>query len=168
MIGILSLAIIGAWILAAAKLAGFVGNRFFPQRRWRSYAKFLVFAFLIFLPVGDEVIGGFQLRALCKANAVLKIDAEKIKGKQIRVLFEPSNKYLDGTPISIRWTRRSFRDVGTNEEFASYSSYVASGGWFIRTLAMGNGVTPMTIFPSSCIATEAGNLDKKYGFTLVK
>jgi hypothetical protein len=164
MIGILFLAVIGAWIWAAAKLAGFIGNRFFPPRPWRPFAKSLVFAFLIFLAVGDEVVGGFQLRALCKENAVLKINAEKIKGKQIRVEGDPGNKPLGDTAIKILWTRLSFRDVETNEELASYSRYVASGGWFIRTLAMGNSVTPMTIFPSSCTAEGIGNLAKNYDF----
>jgi hypothetical protein len=167
MIGILFFVAVGVWVWASAKLAGSVGNRLVSKQPWRSYAKAFVFVLLMFLIVGDEVIGGFQLRALCRENAVLRIDAEKIKGKRIRLSFEPLDKYLDGIPIRIRWTRRSFRDIATNEELAFYSSYVATGGWFIRMLAMGNSVSPMTIFPSSCIATEAGNLEKKYGFKLV-
>jgi hypothetical protein len=122
----------------------------------------LTVMFLLILPLADEIVGGFQFRALCRENAVLKVDAEKIKGKTIRVVIDPANKDVDNTAIRIYFSHLSYLDVVTNEELASYSWYVAKGGMLIRALAMGHEMPPMTFSPSC-----SGSLPESYGFKLI-
>lgn len=126
----------------------------------------LVVAVLLVLPVADEIIGGFQFRALCRENAILKIDAEKIKGKMIYMVSDPSINDTQGSAIPIHRTRVSYRDVGTHEELASSGFLVAMGGRLVSALAGGHQMSPLTIFPSTC--SGPGNLptSKKYQFTL--
>jgi hypothetical protein len=83
----------------------------------------------------------------------------------VRVVADPVNKDVDSSPIRIYYSRESYRDVETNEELASYTWYVAKGGWLMRTLAMTNGISPLTIHPSSCSDEK---MLAKYEFTLVK
>ncbi len=163
MIGLLFLAAIGLWIWAAIQLTRLL-LRNVSSRNWRRVIAPVIFGALIVLPVADEIIGGFQLRTLCKTNAVLKVDAEKIRGKKVRVSTDPANKEMDGTSVRIRYSRSFYHDAETNEELASSGRYVANGGWLIRTISTDNYIVPLT-FPSTC----GGGLElADYGLTLVK
>lgn len=161
MIGLLFLGVVALWFVAACWLARRVARRL-PQGKLRIAAVWMIAGMLIALPLTDEVIGGFQLRALCKKNAVFKVDAERIRGKTVRSVADPSNKDVKGTPIRIYYSHLSYRDVETNEELASYTRYVAEGGWLIRTLSTDNHIKPLT-FESTCDPTPSTD----YGFKLI-
>lgn len=164
MAGLLSIALLVGWFIAAVWLARRLTSRL-KNGLLRAVLMTLAVVVLVALPVADEIIGGFQFRALCRDNAELKIDAEKIKGKTIQVVVDPANQDVDNTPIRIYYSRFSYRDVNSNEELATYSRYVAVSGWLVRALAMGNTFPPLTIHPSTCNLTGQGDLSKKYGFT---
>lgn len=163
MIGLLFLGLVAAWLVAARWLAIKATRRLLPGKL-RLTAVCVITLMLVALPLSDEIVGGFQLRELCEKNAVLHVDAEKIKGKAVRLVIDPSNKDVEGTSIRIYYSHLSYRDVATDAEVASYSWYVAKGGWLIRMLSTDNGATPLIIHPSSC---SAGLSSQKYGFTLV-
>jgi hypothetical protein len=153
------------WLAICAWLTRKIGN-LLPDRGWRVVIKLTLFVALLSLPLSDEIVGGIQFRALCKENAVLNIDAKKIKGRTIHMVSDPANRDVPNTAINIHYTRVSYRDVTTQEELASNGYLVAMGGRLIRALSGGNEVTPMTIFPSTC--SGPGNLptSEKYGFKI--
>ena len=165
MAGLIFLAILFALFFAALWLAKMLTNKL-PARVPREPVMGLVVVLLVILLVADEIVGGFQFRALCEKNAVFKINAEKIKGKNIRVFFEPSNKVLDGTAVRISYSHSVYRDVETNEELASEGSYIAKGGWFIRTIGFSDSTPPLT-FPSACSPPDRRDPTKVYEFNLV-
>ena len=165
MAGLLSIALLVGWIIVSILLARRLTSRL-KNGLLRAVLMTLAVIVLVALPVADEIIGGFQFRALCRDNAVLKIDAERIKGKTIRVVAEPveGDKDVDNTSIRIYYSRFSYRDVNSNEELATYSRYVAVSGWLVRVLAMGNTFPPLTIHPSTCKPNNVGDLSKEFGF----
>ena len=158
MIGILFLTVVGCWVWASVQLTRFLLRKI-SSRNWRLVVAPVSFVALLILPVADEIVGGFQLRALCKKNAVFKVEAEKIRGKTVRSVVDPSNKDVEGTPIRIYFSHFSYRDAQTEEELASYTRYVAEGGWLIRTLSTDGHIKPLT-FESTCDPTPSTD----YGF----
>ncbi len=161
MAGLILIGLLIGWFFVARWLARLL-TRTVKNEVLRGLSTALIVALLLVLPLADEIIGGFQFRALCKENAVLKVDAEKIKGKTIRVVINPSNKDVENTAVRIYFSHLSYLDVATGEELASYSWYVAKSGQLMRILAMGHEMPPMT-FPSSC----SGSLPESYGFKLI-
>jgi hypothetical protein len=167
MIGMLLIAVVLLWIAASAWLAQRFGS-LFPEKRWRKGLKVILFAVFLVVPLIDEIVGGSQFRSLCRENAVLKIDRVRIKGKTIRVVIDPSNGDVEDTTIRIFHSRFSYRDVKTNEELATYSRYVAEGGWLVRTLGMDSHMPPLvpvTLHDSStCGPPDRGDFSATYGF----
>lgn len=163
MAGLLSIAVVVAWFLAARWLAKKLTSRL-KVGLLRTVLMSVAVLVLMVLPVADEIIGGFQFRALCKEHAVLKVNEEKIKGKTIRVVIDPSNRDVDNAAVRIYYSRFSYRDTTSNEELATYSRYVAVSGWLLRTITMSESFPPLTIHPSACNLSDQGNLAKKYEF----
>ncbi len=129
----------------------------------------LSFVALMILTVADEIVGGYQFRALCRESVALRIDAEKAKGRTVRVVFEPLNEMLPGKAIAIFHSHKSYRDVVTNEEIASNEWYFAKGGWFIRLLGVSETNDPITFGPSACYPSMVPQaIAETYGITLIK
>ncbi len=126
----------------------------------------LTVAFMTLL-VADEIVGGYQFRALCGENAVLRIDPEKARGQTVKVVIDPSNEIVPRTPITIYHSHLTFLDVGTNEQIAEYDSYVAKGGWFIRMLGISEKNAPIIIGLPGCSPKNSGTFPKQYGLTLI-
>jgi len=148
MIGLLLFGFVAAWFVAARWLAIKATRRLLPGKL-RLTAVCFITLMLVALPLSDEIIGGFQFRALCEKNAALRIDAARIRGKKVRVTTDPANKEVGGTSVPILYSRSSYRDVDTNEELASSGRYVANGGWLIRTISTDKYIVPLT-FSSTC------------------
>ena len=165
MAGLLSIGLLVGWLAVAVWIAKRM-TATVKSSLLRTALVISLVAVLVALPVADEIIGGFQFRAVCRENAVLKIDAERIKGKTIRVVAEPieGDRDVDNTSIRIYYSRFSYRDVDSGEELATYSRYVAVSGWLVRTLAMGNSFPPLTIQPSTCKPNNVGDLSKQFDF----
>ncbi|MBN8476772.1 hypothetical protein [Sulfuritalea sp.] len=168
MSGLFFFGVIAAWGAVAFLMAKRV-TRLVQSRILGLGLGALAFVLMIVLPVVDEIVGGYQFRALCRQNAVLRIDAEKAKGRKVRVVFEPLNEVLPGNAIAIFHSHKSYRDVVTNEEIASNEWYLAKGGWFIRLLGVSETNDPITFSPSACYPSiTPQEIAGTYGITLIK
>lgn len=168
MAGLLFLMVVGLWVWAAVVLARWMSRRFLSQRPWRRYASIGLFMLILPLPVVDEIIGGFQFRALCEEGAKLKIDEKRILGKDVKLVVTPkdSPELIPHTAIPIFHYHYSYRDVYTDEEYAQYETYTAKGGVFIRALGISNNNSPLIIDdPAYC--GQAVLLHKQYQFNQV-
>jgi hypothetical protein len=89
------------------------------------------------LPLWDEIMGVPEIEALCNGpeRSSLKIDAEKTRGKKVKLVI--SYKDIEGTILPIIQEHRSYRDVETNEEYATANWYYGEGGWLYRGI-LGN------------------------------
>jgi hypothetical protein len=166
MTGLLLLVLVGLWMWACVAITRAVLRRV-QSPSWRWLVAPTLFTVLLTLPVTDEIVGGFQLRALCDKNAVLKIDAEKAKGKTVRVVIQPSNEVVPGQALRTLHSHFSYRIVDSEEEIARYDTYVIKGGWFIRALGISNNNSPLTVGQPFCSPPNRGLLDRTYGFTLI-
>lgn len=165
MSGLFFLAVVFIWIVAAIMLTRWLMRRIpIKSELARMLLALALFALIFVLPVTDEIIGGYQFRKLCE-NSALKIDAEKAKGKTVKLVIDPSNEILRGTAITIYHSHMSYRDINTNEEIASNNKYVAKGGWFIKMLGVFEGDGPLTLSPTYCSPSLGGlAIARNYGF----
>lgn len=160
MIGLLFLGFVAVWLSSALWLARKLTSGM-QQGVVRIVAIGGLVVLFIVLPLSDEIVGGIQLRALCKQSPVPTIDVEKTRGRTVRVRTDPANKKVDGTWVRILYSHSSYRDSGTNDELFSSHRYVANGGWLIRALSANSGTTPLT-FESTCDTTPSTDLGFKF------
>lgn len=156
MSGLLFLGIIALWFFAAKWLAQRIGT-YLPARPWRSAATFLIFALLLPLPLIDEIVGGWQFKRLCEANAV-RVNKETARGRTV-YLAEIQDIAVLKTWTPILQQHWRFLDAKTNEPIVSYERYLATGGIFIRSLGVSEGNAPLT-FPNYCKPREVVDLLK--------
>jgi hypothetical protein len=151
MSGLIFLAVVGLWGWLAFKLSRFISGRL-AQGRWAKPLTALLFLVLLPLPVIDEIIGGFQFRALCKEKAVLtlNVDEASLKGKTVSTLAEPSNQAVENTAVGIYYSHYSYRDVEDGKELLNFTEIRATGGWLVRALTGQRDITPLTFNQSSC------------------
>ena len=166
MTGLVMLGLFITWFFISIMLSRWFGRRF-RHSSTRAAVALLSFAALLVLPVVDELIGMRQFDALCEGGATLKIDAERIKGKTVRVIVEPSWARVEGTAIPISYSRYSYRNVATNEELASYTLFNAKGGWLVHALRLFESNEPLISNRSGCSFRGEGHLSRTYQFTLV-
>lgn len=166
MTGLFLLAVVGLWVWVSLGITRAVLRRV-PSPPWRWLVAPTLFTTLLTLPLVDEIVGGFQFRALCEKGAVLKIDTNMVRGKTIRLVIQPSNQVLPDQALRILRSRYSYQVAETGLEVASLETYEVGGGWFIRTLGISNNNSPLTIGSPACSPPDRGLLDKKYEFTLI-
>jgi hypothetical protein len=148
MTGIFFFGILIAWFFAAKWLASKATQRMaFGEPRFLARV-FLTVAIVI-APVADEIVGGFQFRALCAKNDALQTDSSRIEGKTVRPVVNPSRREIQSHAIKIYHTHVSYRDIESNEELASYSDYEAGKGLLKRALAALTG-EPLSTGVSVC------------------
>lgn len=165
MTGMLLLAAVGSWIWLAFRLSKWITS-LLQLPKWNGLVAVAIFLVLLPIPVADELAGRFQFNTLCN-NATLRIDAEKARGKTIRVVIDPSNRIVPGQILVTLHSHFSLRDTETGEEVAQYDAYVVKGGVLIRMLGISEGTSPLTIGRPYCAPEDRGKIDKKYGFTQV-
>ena len=164
MSGLFLLAVVGLWVWLAFRISKVVSS-WVTQGRWRWPVVVLLYVVLLPLPVADEIVGGFQFRALCAQDAVLTINAEKVKGrtvKRIGTRSDPGN-----TLLHMRRVQYRLIDFTTGEELGSYATLSVDGGAFIRALGISEGNAPLLINPSDCDPRTGVRLDRAYEFTLI-
>lgn len=167
MTGIVLFVIGSVWIAVVIGLAIAIAGRL-KNPMVRVCVGMLVCAVLLPLPVADEIVAERQFDEVCRAGAVLKLDAQRIKGHKVKLAFEPSNAPVPNIAVPATYTRVIFRDAATNEEFGSYSRYVAKGGWLIRALGISESSSPVWMSRSHC-APDAGSrqIALQYGFEII-
>jgi NhaP-type Na+/H+ and K+/H+ antiporter len=149
MTGILLFIVIGLWLWVCI----LVTRPLFPSsqiRPWRGLAGAAVFIVLLVLPVSDEIVGGFQFRALCEKNAVFHLTAQKLEGRMTKFSANPANQIVSGTAIPIYDSGIEYTDTQSGEVVLKFHSYVAKGGILIRTLGISESNSPITMGLHTC------------------
>lgn len=164
MSGILLLLTIALWLYVAHRITRFAVRGVEGDKRFWIYA--IVFAIVFMLPVTDELMARPTFSALCEQGAVLTIDADKIRGRVVRVEIQPSNQLLDVAPIPILHSRISFRDASTGDELGHYNTYFARGGLMARLTNFPESAAPWT-GNFSCAPPNRGAYPTAYAFTLL-
>jgi len=168
--GFLLIGVLIAWLAVAIALAR-AFTRGIKAGTKRAAVGIVAFALLLPLPVVDEIIGGFQLRAFCREGAVARYDEEKLRGRTVRMRLEPNPDVPSvmqtptrrvGAFIPIEERTIDYLDVESGQVLLSYKAFRAKGGVLIRTLGISNADSPLTIDPSSC-AVNPGPIFQRLG-----
>ncbi len=154
MTGIVLLAVVGLWLWVCIAVARALLRQLRPQP-WRWLAAASLFALMLVAPVGDEIVGGFQFRALCEKYAVFRVGVERPEGRVTRFSANSPNETVPGTAITIYHTAIDYTDVQTGESVVKFDRYLAQGGVFIRTLGISQSNAPITMERPSCSPEQA-------------
>ena len=159
MSGIIFFGMIGVWVFISVKLTGLL-TKIVKSPRKKSWVYPIVF-FLVFIsPLIDEIIGGFQFRALCKPENMLVYDAEKIKNKTL--LYSPlSINKIKNTIIPIEVSLSVGIDSTTREILLERKKYRATGGWLSRFVAFNSMTRPYTFNGVCGVKSQLAQLEKK-------
>ncbi len=159
MSGIILLVILTLWFIFVVKLTVFFISKIAlkTQKKW-MYP--VVFILLFIAPVADEIIGGFQFRALCTPENLLVYDVDKLRGK-IVVPRDIPMKTLDKI-IPIVVTIGAWEDAGTGELLLTYKIISAKGGWLSHFIG---GGTSFFTFNGKCSSKEYYKLFEKLNVT---
>jgi hypothetical protein len=168
MTGLLLIAVVAGWLFVAWWIAKKATAKITASGK-KTALRVGITALLMALPLTDEIVGGFQFRALCSENAELKIVPDYVKGRVTRLTIDPANEYLKGTAIPIRFSEKVYTDIHTNEEIARFKSFVAKGGKFIHLLGISQTNAPLTIGRASCSPEDKFGraLPSQYKFTVI-
>jgi hypothetical protein len=148
MSGLFLIAVVGLWIWLAFKLSRFIGIRI-AGGRWVVPLSALLFLVLLPMPVIDEIIGGFQFRALCKRYAVQTIDEQNVRGARVVSVGGRDGWDAPDTVIPVRIQPWIYQDATTQKVLISYHTLHAEGGVLIRTLGISETRSPL-LFSRSC------------------
>ena len=166
MSGIFLIAIVGLWVWLVFKFSRFIGKQV-AGNRWGSLVTVLLFLVLLPLPVVDEIIGGFQFRALCAKNAsAFRVGVRDPQGRTTKVTVDPANQYLDSVAIPIRYSQDVYSDATTQERVVAVDQYVAEGGLLIRALGISENNSPLTIGRPACSPEQARGESARLTFKL--
>lgn len=163
MTGLLLLAVVGLWLWLCVAIARRLMRNARAQS-WRYMVGPSVFVVLLVAPVADEIVGGAQFRDMCAQEAVLTIDAAKVRGRTIKRAWTES--YPADTVLRIRRVQYQLVDVSSGEQMGRYVTFSVWGGWLIRTLGISEGDSPLLINPASCDPIRNSMFDREYGFVL--
>jgi hypothetical protein len=149
MTGIFLIVLVAIWLWACVAMTRAVTRRI-PASAWRALTALMIFLAMLISPVIDEIVGGFQFRALCEKNAVLQIGVEHPEGRTTRFSADPTNAIVPGTVIPIYDTGVNYTDVATGERVVAFHKYVAKGGVLIQNLGISESNSPITMGRHFC------------------
>jgi hypothetical protein len=152
MSGLILIFIIVLWIMVVKKLTSLF-TKAMPVNGFTLAIKVLVFALLFVSPFADEIIGGFQFRALCKQGYSPVYDEAKAKGKLV-FLKDTPDKRVQNSIIPIREESWEYADINTRELLLSWKEYHAKGGWLSRIVGFPEGSPPYTF---NAVCSSEGN-----------
>ena len=164
MSGIILLVVLTIWFYIVKKLSEFCVIKM-PSGSKKSVVKSLIFVLLFIAPVADDIIGGFQFRALCKPENLLVYAEEKLRGKSVKPRSVPPhtiNKILTIFVSTGQW-----EDSETGELLVTYRIYEAGGGWLSRLIGFPQGSPPYT-FNGYCMSKEYYQLFTKLNVTKIE
>jgi hypothetical protein len=168
--GLIVFIFLGGYLWVCMRATGWLVGRCPWPSRWPRWPRVLllppVLALVFVLPVADELLARPKFNALCEEGAVLKIDAQRIRGRTIRLDIDPSERPMEGMIVPILHSHLSYRDVTTGEEMAHYEVYLARAGLLSRLLEFpegGGGLTGL----GTCWPPAVGTLPQRFGFTLI-
>jgi len=156
MIGLLFLGILALWCLFALALSVSVMRRL-SRYRVRWLLGLLVFAGLLVLPLADDIAGGREFAALCRAEGPIAIDRARASGRPVYSTLG-DYKEVPGTLLPVHARQRDFFDAGTGERLFAYRELTAYGGWLSEVLRFSETTMPFT-FDNSCNPGGNGRLE---------
>jgi hypothetical protein len=120
---------------------------------------------LFLLPVADELAAKPSFYNLCRSGAVLKIKAEKIKGRSVLLTIDPSHERMPGTIVPVFHSHYAYRDPQSGEVLAEYELYSAQGGVLARWIGFTRS-QPLTgsLF---CASEERVAIEAQYDFIVL-
>jgi hypothetical protein len=164
MIGLIALALLGAWIWLAFKLSKIAAD-VLTGGRWRWPVAALVFSFLLLLPLLDEIVSYRSFAALCKEKVAVKVDEEKIRGRSVRHSFK--QHYIRAGVLRVLQSDSTYVDHQSGEVLATSTWLRARGGWLSRALT--EGQNPITFVDDyECKPKLDKRLEETYQFNLIE
>lgn len=155
MSGLLLIGVVLLWFVVAIAIARMLTSKL--KQLWiKSVVRLLLVAVLIPLPVADEIVGGFQFRALCKNEAVATYDEGKIRGKTVHLKSADVYHFTNTILPTYKQTWK-YADHTTNEELISYVDLHSDGGWLSRAIHFNYVHKPYT-FTGVCSGDKDGYL----------
>lgn len=142
MSGLILIFIIVLWVMAVKKLTAFF-TKAMPVNGFSKIVKILLFSLIFVLPFVDEIIGGFQFRALCEAETQLKYDKDKLSNKSVYSDLLDAVQ-LKGMAIPVISQTQTYTDIQTHELLLSFKDLNADGGWLSRAIAFNSVHAPYT------------------------
>jgi len=118
---------------------------------------------LMILPVADEISGGIYFKSLCNSEAVVRINIDKARDKEVRLnvgVYSKRHKTLNSI-IPITETNYDYYDIKTNEIVLSYKTFSAEGGWLVRLLSVTSSKPPF-LFTGFCAPANRFSIFDKY------
>jgi len=142
MSGIILFLVLATWFYIVVKICGWIVNDMRPGNK-KAITLIVIFTLLFIAPVGDEIVGWFQFRALCSRGIKPVYNIDKSKGTTVRYWSQP-RKNIKNTIIPIEELKISWVDVKTGQPVVEYSEYYATGGWLIRSISYNNVTRPFS------------------------
>lgn len=165
MSGILLIGVVSLWIWAAVAIGQMLTSKL--KDSWiKSLVTFLVTAVLIPLPVADEIVGGFQFRALCDKYAVQEIDRKNAYNREVLSVGGNKGRFAEGTAVQIHIQPWIYQDKQSGLIIVSYNTLHAKGGWFIRALGISETNSPL-LFNGDCAPPNQNDFKSKFNITVI-
>ncbi|PHS67612.1 MAG: hypothetical protein COB23_10250 [Methylophaga sp.] len=159
MSGIILLAFLTGWFFITKKLTIFFTSTVQSETRKKWLTPF-VFTLVFVSPVLDEIIGGFQFRAVCTDKNMLIYDEKSVKNKTL-LYFHLSREYVKNTVIPIEKIISAGMDITTEKTLLKRTKYQATGGWLSRFIAFNNITRPYTFHGVCGVKDELSQLERK-------
>jgi hypothetical protein len=156
--GLLILAILVGWFYLVKTISSAVVDKMAEGFK-KTLVLSLTFIILLSAPVMDEIIGGFQFRALCAEQNIVIYDEDKLKNN-VLIVSPVSSVTTDEYLVSLRQTDMGGRDAKTGELLLQYTKNKANGGWISRL--MGRTSQPITFNRVCGIKDELNLLQKTF------
>lgn len=155
MSGLLLILVLGVWVSIAVVIGQKLTSKL-KDSKFKPFITFLVIVAIIPLPVVDDIVGGFQFRALCKQGYPPVFDEAEARGKTVKLKQVPiqilnlkpymgiPRTDIEYTTIPIREESWEYVDHVTGETLISWKDYHAQGGWLSRLIGFPQGSPPYT------------------------
>jgi hypothetical protein len=163
--GLILFGVLFVWTSVSARLARSLSRAIDIKPSLRAFASIALAILIFLLPVADELAARPYFEALCHKGAVLRIDEQKIRGKDVMLTIDPSNERVKWAIIPMFHSHFEYRDAVTTEVLAEYETYAAHGGVLARIIAF-NGSHPWT-GTFYCAPEVGADLRKRYGFVVL-
>lgn len=166
MIGLLVFSAIVAWAAIVILLAIGIAKTF-KSRLVRWLTGLTLFTLVLPLPISDEIIGGYQLAALCDQRARLRLEEAKIGGRTVRVTVEQSGIPVAGTAVPISYSRIILRDAVSGQDLGGFERFTASGGILAHKIGITDSYAPIWMTPYACSpGSKLDSVAKELGFVV--
>ncbi len=147
MSGLILLFILAVWNLAALFFIKFLTSKI-KIGILKIATQVILFLVVITAPLADEIIGGFQFRALCETETQIKYDKNKLTNKDVYSDTLVAVK-VENMSIPVVSQMQTYTESNKHELLLNYKVLHADGGWLSRAIDFNSVHQPYT-FDGSC------------------